>query len=479
MTSGRTGSLGPPSISAREPSKLSSAYSFLSEAYPLIESDDSTVIFRQPSDVFLDESQLSDERAYHAQRITDVLSIPAAEAMRLLCAFRWRVDDLLDAYMDDPAEARRRAGLAVSPRRSGDGGPRPDDAQCAVCGDGFEQEEWLAAQCGHRFCTTCWSTRARARLAEGRADVQCMAPGCAASLERAQLGALLEPSELARLERLSSARFVDEHPYLRWCPAPGCGRAVKVGSLGRGDVRCACGERFCFGCARGAHAPLSCAQLDAWLETVRESSGSASWLDAHTRRCPGCASPIEKSGGCHHMACARCGLHFCWLCLRDWQTHTECTPHLERLAPPRLPPDASAAERTANLLLRYQHHAHACARVKEMREGAQEGKEEEEIELLVECERALQHSQGLAFFMQRNHGLYEHAQTQLESATAHLFHALLHSRRQEAPTCGALVREGATVDSAGAVATYAAEARVRLRQLFEMVLHDHDIVACC
>lgn len=30
------------------------------------------------------------------------------------------------------------------------------------------------------------------------------------------------------------------------------------------------------------------------------------------RRCPKCQAPIEKNGGCNHMACTRCGRHFDW-----------------------------------------------------------------------------------------------------------------------------------------------------------------------
>merc|ERR1712110_1071188 len=31
----------------------------------------------------------------------------------------------------------------------------------------------------------------------------------------------------------------------------------------------------------------------------------------HLKRCPNCATPIQKNGGCDHMACP-CGTHFSW-----------------------------------------------------------------------------------------------------------------------------------------------------------------------
>mmetsp|Transcript_25539 Transcript_25539/g.71921 ORF Transcript_25539/g.71921 Transcript_25539/m.71921 type:complete len:488 (+) Transcript_25539:3-1466(+) len=40
------------------------------------------------------------------------------------------------------------------------------------------------------------------------------------------------------------------------------------------------------------------------------------WLRQHSRPCPRCKAPIEKQGGCNHMACAACQLKFCWACMR-------------------------------------------------------------------------------------------------------------------------------------------------------------------
>ena len=41
---------------------------------------------------------------------------------------------------------------------------------------------------------------------------------------------------------------------------------------------------------------------------------------AKVKKCPQCHQPMEKSGGCQHMAC-RCGASFCWECLCLWQDH--------------------------------------------------------------------------------------------------------------------------------------------------------------
>ena len=46
------------------------------------------------------------------------------------------------------------------------------------------------------------------------------------------------------------------------------------------------------------------------------------WLDENSRRCPGCATAIEKQEGCDQMTCAKvaggCGHEFCWKCGADY-----------------------------------------------------------------------------------------------------------------------------------------------------------------
>jgi len=40
------------------------------------------------------------------------------------------------------------------------------------------------------------------------------------------------------------------------------------------------------------------------------------WIETNTRRCPSCSAPITKTGGCNHMQCSQCKVHFCWACMR-------------------------------------------------------------------------------------------------------------------------------------------------------------------
>ncbi len=52
------------------------------------------------------------------------------------------------------------------------------------------------------------------------------------------------------------------------------------------------------------------------------------WIDLNCKRCPGCSSPVEKNGGCNHMCCRKCGAHFCWTCLAQFETANAVYNHM-------------------------------------------------------------------------------------------------------------------------------------------------------
>ena len=53
--------------------------------------------------------------------------------------------------------------------------------------------------------------------------------------------------------------FVEQHRELRWCPRPGCSRAVRIDVPMAVGVLCDCGQNFCFKCGRdGDHEPVPC-----------------------------------------------------------------------------------------------------------------------------------------------------------------------------------------------------------------------------
>ncbi|KAI9635251.1 uncharacterized protein MKK02DRAFT_27103 [Dioszegia hungarica] len=54
--------------------------------------------------------------------------------------------------------------------------------------------------------------------------------------------------------------------------------------------------------------------LERMVARYVEDEENKKWLEQRTRACAGCGVRVEKSHGCNHMTCGRCGSHFCYRC---------------------------------------------------------------------------------------------------------------------------------------------------------------------
>jgi E3 ubiquitin-protein ligase RNF14 len=88
--------------------------------------------------------------------------------------------------------------------------------------------------------------------------------------------------------------------------------------------RCAeCNFRSCITHNVAWHYSLTCVEYDNHLKSIsarkqqeREEAASRETAEKISKRCPGkdCGWRIEKSSGCDHMRCWKCGTEFCWIC---------------------------------------------------------------------------------------------------------------------------------------------------------------------
>ena len=90
---------------------------------------------------------------------------------------------------------------------------------------------------------------------------------------------------------------------MRWCPAPDCNNAARVGHVDARPVKCKCGHSFCFACGENWHDPVRCALIRKWIKKCDDDSETSNWINANTKECPKCKATIEKDGGCNHMIC--------------------------------------------------------------------------------------------------------------------------------------------------------------------------------
>ena len=293
----------------------------------------------------LDAAEVRERQRDAVARVTAVLQISPEEAAPLLRAHKWNVNHLNDAWFADEAGVRAKNGLLPSPSnrsidaasdRAVDGSDGPTRT-CPVCFEEFTRTAWTHVGCGHDFCGQCWSGYLEAKVDDGPAslDARCPRAGCATRVPESfftdeTIAPSLSAAARSKRARFGWRSFVDDNPNVKWCVAPGCERAIEVASSRVGpttaaDVSCACGAAFCWACAEDAHRPVACATARAWLVKNSAESENMRWILAHTKPCPKCARPIEKSTGCMHMTCSQCKHDFCWMCLGPWADHGERT----------------------------------------------------------------------------------------------------------------------------------------------------------
>lgn len=240
------------------------------------DSDDGHAGGADSDDEVMDAAALAREQDEAIGRIAGLFDQPRTTAAALLRHFKWREEALMERYFEDSAKVLADAGIAAAPA----GGAASSAALvCGVCFCESAPAETSAAPCGHAFCNDCWSGHIKAQIGDGASAVPCMAEKCAVALEAAMVQGLTSADDWAKFSRFSQASFVNDNPFLKWCPAAGCGKAVKASRTGAHEVSCSCGMIFCFGCSVEAHYPLSCAQLQAWDEKNKSDSETAKYSE--------------------------------------------------------------------------------------------------------------------------------------------------------------------------------------------------------
>ena len=236
--------------------------------------------------------------------------------------------------------------------------------------------------------------------------------------------------------------FVDENPYICWCPFTRCGRAVKVESSSTKIVRCLCNQEFCFQCMSENHYPASCADVEAWIAKESDEGETVKWMQAHNvKKCPNCKALVEKIDGCMSMVCTKCQFNFCWMCLGPAHGH-----FFEESGCNRYRPDEAEDSKKQLAMNDIQRYSHYYSRYADHR-GAEKFEMDVESSVnkfasssfadsygvafdacstLLKCRRTLKWSYVYAFFEGNAHAreLFEFTQKELEGATERLASAL-------------------------------------------------------
>lgn len=228
---------------------------------------------------------------------------------------------------------------------------------CEICLTSIKGARCVSLSCFHVFCRPCLEDFWGLCITEGDVGrVGCPDTACVKESREAteeEVRRVVTEDDVRRWKWLRQKRLTDRDPSMIHCPMSFCQTPVpkpQNAEEGSGWDRLRtcpeCGYSFCAYCRRTWHGPISecpltstesfvleymeCpagspqrelierrygkANITRLVAKYEEDQANKKWLDQSTMTCPSCHIKVEKSVGCNHMTCARCGQHFCYRC---------------------------------------------------------------------------------------------------------------------------------------------------------------------
>ncbi|KAJ7770618.1 hypothetical protein B0H16DRAFT_218276 [Mycena metata] len=215
-------------------------------------------------------------------------------------------DELYQAGVDAVHQAQQSVLAQPNYRRNA--------VECPIC---FNQVvSPITLRCGHHWCRTCCIQYLLAAIENRHFPLTCLGDEakCTEPISLTVARSILQPSEFNAIVDASVSSYVHAHAkQFHYCPSPDCPQIYRTGPKGS-VVQCpSCLLRICSHCHAEAHDGFACAEQDGGDRLFKE------WVKNHdVKNCPGCAIPIERDEGCHHVTCIQCQTHICWVCLQTF-----------------------------------------------------------------------------------------------------------------------------------------------------------------
>ncbi|KAJ5076673.1 intein-containing e3 ubiquitin-protein ligase ari5-related precursor [Anaeramoeba ignava] len=273
----------------------------------------------------LTEDELIRKQEKLISKVSEIIDRNYEETRLLLRKNQWNEEKFLSKYFANPQTTCQEAGIKYTGKSTK---KKISSFMCGICGEDFEDnpDEMFALDCGHAFCKDCWRNYLNLKIKEAQVGaIPCPGFRCQNKVSSEVIRSIVTEGTFKQYIRFQAHSFVEENPDVKWCPAPGCGRAVHPSQVQFHMVKCDCGHRYCFECQEEPHGPATCQQVEEWKKRINEGKKDTetdSWMNENTKPCPKCKVLIEKNGGCNHMTCYKCHYEFCWICLDPWAGHT-------------------------------------------------------------------------------------------------------------------------------------------------------------
>ncbi|EGT47606.1 hypothetical protein CAEBREN_15615 [Caenorhabditis brenneri] len=401
------------------------------------------------SDKFLTPSDLTAEMNLAITDAQSILQVNAGVCRLLLQKFKWNKNSLLDKFYENPDTNEFLTKSNIIPCKLEPIGSQSDE--CEIC---CMESELVGLQCNHLACQECWTHYLSERVKANQSEIECMTTDCKLLIPDEQIKKFICDENLKNsFDRVTINNYVEANPYLTWCPADYCSKAVKVVNTGTRLITCPCGTIFCFTCGNDGHDPVSCRHLKLWQKKCEEVKSKATtgdgyssdndtfkWILSNTKDCPQCLTAIEKNGGCNRILCRnkKCMFEFCWLCMKSWAIHgySACNIFTEEAEKKRVDSRAELL-RLQFYLNRFMEHDRSLQLEKKLVRTVETQMEKiqdltkswtetqflrKAVDVLSECRRTLKFTYAFAYYLERNNHalLFETNQKDLEMAVEQL-----------------------------------------------------------
>jgi len=375
--------------------------------------------------------------------------LPTSTVSALLNHLKWDKSRLLEQYFEDRDKLFKEAKVSMpKPSKLKKGGKSKLSSNAVVCEICFESQNRSSmtslSECDHSYCNECWTGHLKSKIDDAIGTIYCPESSCDVIVDSKIVCSLLKNDKkaLKTYNHLVADNFVTKNRRIKWCPGLDCPNAIKAESAEAKLVQCTCGSSFCFACCENWHSPVSCKLLKKWGKKCKDDSETANWMTSNTKDCPKCYATIEKNGGCNHMICRKCKYDFCWMCLKEWKSHTDyynCNKYdKDEEAEAKKSESRAALQRYMFYYERYVNHSRSLKFQEDLKGKVENIKtylQQEEnmtwsevqfmqkaFETLGECRRVLMNTYVFAFYIKKNNHIemFENNQRDLENAVEKL-----------------------------------------------------------
>ncbi|CAF1276620.1 unnamed protein product [Rotaria sordida] len=206
---------------------------------------------------------------------------------------------------------------------------------CPICLEEKSGKNCLQFEkCHHYACLLCLKSHANEYLSNIQQNKSINCYECDSPLYQSELRRIFSDDKLFLKYQ---QRLLEQTVDMVWCPRCHhgiiCIPSESISGNHQSFVECFyCRFIFCRRCKQSWHPQIQCPK-DEILQNIKQNSNSdqsklnkielkqllleienIQIIEQCTKPCPSCGVRIEKNGGCQHMHCRACQIHFCWVC---------------------------------------------------------------------------------------------------------------------------------------------------------------------